>query len=321
METIVITAEPLAKGFARVLGNGINLLGNGAVFYDGNVSVSIEAKHLNRPVPLPVTERNGNEKIMAFVLETLDEKIAPVFTKIAETIEKNSKQQKEIQQQRAKELLGGNPHGTSWILPTGYAFAEEVKIIFAGDAPKKVMVFYQQNLRGKLSTREKVFSLDDAACCLEQQKRLEDLLKQVRMVHIQNVPTYAIHHITGENGAEEGSFLSWLKLRGFLQQGFHEKYNCFYFFDNDQVWCSEHVPVSVTADALRKKCAWQQKLLASFLDLYCSAHARYPDLAKPNEKKEFADEIGCVPFLREPANSRYFNKHREIWCELHGKLH
>lgn len=136
----------------------INLIGEGIIGYEGEKTyVDIKAVLLNRNDYINVEEREGSSKATDFILETLDERVLPIFTDMATKIRaENDKKRQKYLKTIGNYLGTDNFNYKAWIMPTGYPFAEEVKIDIPVDTPSRIVFIYKQNYRGKMFMRGQV---------------------------------------------------------------------------------------------------------------------------------------------------------------------
>ncbi len=315
--TISIKATPLTKDpIKRMLPPLINLLGDGMIIYNGEkCAVTIEAKIMQHENYWVVNEREGNKQLTDWLLRTLDDKVLPIFTKLAKKVKEDSEIHKQVDMRRAKELFGTESiNAESWLLPMGYALAEELKITLP-QSPKRIMLFYQQNLYGLLHRREKnILLMDEYSICISYQKKIEEAIKK------SSADYGNAYQATAEDGTD--GFTGMLKRLGALDEEVKETFGGLYFSDNhSNVWCTKHMPPSVTPETIKEKCAWQQHLVTKFLDMHFVSHKIYPNLSNKAEADMFGDEWNCLKLLHEPANSYYLNDSSgQIRCAVHGRL-
>ena len=303
--TVVIIASPLTKDpLKKIFPAFANLLGDGAVAHQGNATVTIEARLMNHTHYWDVRAHEGNAQLTEYLLQSLDEKVFPVFNLLIAKSREEWARTKEEQSKRAAQLLGvSEPKVSWWYLPTGYAFAEEIKITIA-PSPSKIVLLYKQNLYGKIKRNEKVLVLDEEYhTCLTIQ---EDLQKALEKVHVS---------LTGEN--DEGKYLRLLKQEGLIRDApMRERY----FSDaKGHVWCPKHLAPSTTPEIIREKCAWQQRLLSDLVKVYYDETGKYPNIEK--DPSSFSTITRHQELLFEPGGSYYKNNKEEITCAIHGKLY
>ncbi len=316
--TVSINTTPLAREpVKRMLPPFINLIGKGMVAYDGEKQdVNIEARIMGHAEYWVVNEQEGNKKLTDWLLKSLDEKIAPIFTSLAKQVLEESERQKEEHVSRAKQIFGDKVNTEFWFLPTGYALAEEIRITIPKN-PMRAMLLYHQNLGGNSYVREKVLLLhDEYSICIAQQKKIAEAIERYSIKYGKR------YHMNGETDNEDCMRLfKWL---GMLEYNIKEYFGGRYFSDLEgNVWCTKHMPLSVTPDIIKRKCAWQQDLLSGYMMIYYyNSSYRYPDLSNKKDVADFIDRLILGGLLHEPANSIYLSDNKgNVWCAVHGKLY
>lgn len=316
--TVSINTTPLAREPAkRMLPPFINLIGKGMVAYAGEKQdVNIEARIMGHTEYWVVNEQEGNKKLTDWLLKSLDEKIAPIFTSLAKQVVVESERQKAEYLSRAKQIFGDKVNTEFWFLPTGYALAEEIRITIPKN-PMRAMLLYHQNLGGNSYMREKVLLLqDEYSICIAQQKKIAEAMNHYSIKYGKR------YKITGESDDEY--YMGLLKRVGMLEQNVKEYFGGRYFMDLEgNVWCSKHIPPTITPDIIKKKCAEQQDLLSGYMMIYYYTNSyRYPDLSNPKEFMELDDKVILRGVQYEPANSAYLSDNKgNVWCAVHGKLY
>ncbi len=302
---ISIVASPLTKDpFKKIFPPFANLLGDGVVAYENDATATIEARLMNHTRYWDVHAQEGNAQLTEYLLQSLDEKIFPVFSQIIAKAKKEWTKTKEEQAKQAGELLGvPSPRVAWWYLPTGYAFAEEIRITL-DPSPSKVVLLYKQNLQGTIKKNEQVLLLDSEYHeCLMIQGELQ---KAWETFHFS---------LTGEN--DEGKYIRLLKHEGLIRNTpVRERY----FSDaRGNVWCPKHLAPGITPNTIKEKCAWQQRLLHDLVKVYYDETEKYPDIE--HMSSEFSSVVSHPELLFEPGGGMYKNNKEEVICGTHGKLY